>query len=118
MENAMNVYAVIETGGKQYLVKPDDTLRVERLAKEVGEKIDVRPVLAVSDGAALTVGKPEVGRAKVSAVVLEHIRGPKLVSFKKKRRKGYSRKLGHRQELSVLKIESVETSETETRNGT
>lgn len=104
----MKRYAVIETGGKQYRVEPSDTLRVERLDSKVGETIDIRPVLAVSDGAELTIGKPEVKGARVSAVVQEHVRGPKLISFKKRRRKGYERKRGHRQELSVLRIEDIE----------
>lgn len=105
--NLMKPYAVIETGGKQYRVESDDTLNVERLASDVGKKIDLQPVLAISDGTTLTLGKPNVKKAKVTAVVLKHIRGDKVVSFKKKRRKGYSRKKGHRQELTVLKIESI-----------
>ena len=103
----MEAYAVVETGGKQYRVQAGDTLRVERLDIEEGKSLDVQPVLAVSDGNQLTVGTPEVSEVKVTAKVVEHIRGPKLVSFKKKRRKGYSRKIGHRQELTVLKVESI-----------
>jgi large subunit ribosomal protein L21 len=88
-------------------VEADEILSVERLAVKEGDKVDNFPVLAVSDGAALTLGKPHVAGAKVTAVVLRNKRGVKVVSFKKKRRKSYERKKGHRQELTVLKIESV-----------
>ena len=103
----MKAYAVIQTGGKQYRVEAGEILSVERLEVKEGDKVDSFPVLAVSDGAALTLGKPHVVGAKVTAVVLRNKRGVKVVSFKKKRRKGYERKQGHRQELTVLKIESV-----------
>ena len=103
----MKAYAVIQTGGKQYRVEAGDVLSVERLEVKEGDKVDTFAVLAVSDGATLTLGKPRVDGAKVTAAVLQHKRGVKVVSFKKKRRKGYERKQGHRQELTVLKIESV-----------
>lgn len=103
----MEAYAVVETGGKQYRVQANDTLKVELLGAEVGNQIDLEAVLALSDGKTLTVGTPQVDSAKVTATVVDHIRGPKVVSFKKKRRKGYSRKQGHRQGLTVLKIDSI-----------
>ena len=103
----MKAYAVIQTGGKQYRVEAGEILSVELLAVKEGDKLDAFPVLAVSDGATLTLGKPHVDGAKVMATVLRNKRGVKVVSFKKKRRKGYERKQGHRQELTVLKIESV-----------
>ena len=103
----MDAYAVVQTGGKQYRVEVNDTLRVERIEAEVGQTINALPVLAISDGETLQVGTPEVDGAKVTAAVVEHIRGDKVVSFKKKRRKGYSKKIGHRQELTVLKVESL-----------
>lgn len=103
----MEAYAVIQTGGKQYRVKPDDTFQVEKLDAEVGDKVEVDTVLALSDGKELTLGKPTVGDAKVTLTVVGHIRGDKLIAFKKKRRKGYSRKIGHRQDLTVVKVESV-----------
>ena len=106
-KSATEPYAVIETGGKQYRVKANDALRVERLKAEVGAKVQAGPVLAVSDGKKLQVGTPEIKDSKVTFTVLEHIRGNKVISFKKKRRKGYSRKKGHRQELTVLKVESI-----------
>jgi large subunit ribosomal protein L21 len=103
----MEPYAVIETGGKQYRVQANDTLKVERLEDAVGAKIALGRVLALSDGSALKVGKPEVAGAKVMSTIVEHMRGDKVVSFKKKRRQGYKRKVGHRQELTVVRIESI-----------
>jgi len=103
----MNAYAVIETGGKQYLVHQDDVFQVELLRADAGSEIEIKPVLAVSDGTTLTVGKPSVENASVKAVVVKHIRGPKVISFKMKRRKGYHRKKGHRQELTVLRIKEI-----------
>lgn len=103
----MKPYAVIETGGKQYRVETGNKLNVEKLDHSAGEKIEIHPVLALSDGNSLTVGTPHIDSAKVAAVVLDQIRGKKIVSFKKKRRKGYSRKRGHRQSLTVLQIESI-----------
>ena len=103
----MEAYAVVETGGKQYRVTENDTLQVERLEAEVGSQVELSPVLAVSDGDTLTVGTPAVENATVTSEVVEHIRGEKVVSFKKKRRKGYTRKVGHRQELTVLRVSSI-----------
>ena len=103
----MDAYAVIETGGKQYRVKQGDTLEVELLDGDQGKNIPAQRVLAVSDGKELKIGNPEVKDAKVTFEVVEHIRGKKVVSFKKKRRKGYSRKVGHRQELTVVKVANV-----------
>jgi large subunit ribosomal protein L21 len=100
-------YAVVETGGKQYRVSSGDRLKVEKIDADEGQDIQISPVLAISDGASLEVGNPEVSNAKVSAKVLEHARGDKVVNFKKKRRKGYTRKKGHRQELTVLEIGEI-----------
>ena len=108
----MEAYAVVKTGGKQYRVQADDTLKVERLASDVGDSVEL-PVLAVSNGEKLEVGTPELAGTKVTASIVEHIRGDKVVSFKKKRRKGYSRKVGHRQELTVLKVDSIGTTDAE-----
>lgn len=103
----MKAYAVIQTGGKQYRVSPGDRLPVELLPAKEGETLEIAPVLAVSDGSVLTIGKPHVDKAAVKAVVLKHQRGPKVVAFKKKRRKSYKRKVGHRQEQTILRIESL-----------
>jgi large subunit ribosomal protein L21 len=104
----MEAYAVLETGGKQYLVKANDVLEIERLAADIGASIELKPVLALSDGSKLTVGTPEVPGAAVKASVVGLTRGPKLVAYKKKRRKGYARKIGHRQDLTKIKIESIQ----------
>jgi large subunit ribosomal protein L21 len=103
----MDAYAVVETGGKQYRVKAGDRIRVERLRVDVGASFEIRPGLAVSDGKKLEIGTPEVEGVKVASVVVEHVRGDKVVSFKQKRRKGFSKKIGHRQELTVLKVEKI-----------
>jgi large subunit ribosomal protein L21 len=103
----MEAYAVVKTGGKQYLVKSGDIVEVETVAAEVGGQVDLSPVLVLSDGKELRIGKPAVEGAAVKAVVVEHKRGPKVVAFKKKRRKGYSKKIGHRQDLTVLKIAAL-----------
>jgi large subunit ribosomal protein L21 len=103
----MEAYAVVQTGGKQYLAQAKATLKVEKLSAQPGEKIDLTSVLALSDGTSLQVGTPEIAGAKVTATVVEHIRGVKVISYKKKRRKGYERKKGHRQSLTVLKVEAI-----------
>ena len=82
-------------------------MRVERIDAEIDAKMKLGPVLAASDGKSLSVGTPQIDGTTVTSTVVEHIRGPKLVSFKKKRRKGYTRKVGHRQELTVLKIDKI-----------
>ncbi len=102
----MDIYAVIETGGKQYLVKDNDTLSVEKIEGEAGTKVELS-VLAVSDGKELKVGTPVVEGSTVTTSIVEQTKGVKVINFKKKRRKGYSRKVGHRQKLTVLKVESI-----------
>ena len=103
----MEAYAVVETGGKQYVVRPRDVLEVESLPSEVGQKIELGPLLALSDGTKLSVGKPTLKGTKATCTVVSHIRGVKVVSFRKQRRKGYTRRKGHRQELTVLRVESI-----------
>jgi len=100
-------YAVVETGGKQYLVHEGDKVRVELLDAKVGAKVSLSTVLAVSDGKELKVGTPNVKGAKVSAKVMDHVKAKKVVAFKKKRRKGHRKKQGHRQNLTVIEIESI-----------
>jgi large subunit ribosomal protein L21 len=104
----MEAYAVVETGGKQYRVNAGDTLQVEKLEGTSGDKLELTDVLAVSDGNELKIGTPAVEGASVTATVVDQIRGPKVINFKKKRRKGYSRKVGHRQELTVLKVDNIQ----------
>lgn len=101
------MYAVINAGGKQLKVQNGDVVAVERIAGEAGSKITFDKVLAVGEGANLTLGTPLVPGAKVEAEIVEQFRGPKLIVFKMKRRKGYRRTHGHRQELTKVKIITV-----------
>jgi len=105
----MEAYAVVETGGKQYLVRNNDRLDVEKLPGAKGQTVRLERVLALSDGQALTIGAPVVAGAAVVADVLDQVRGPKVVSFKKKRRKGYHKKIGHRQDLTRLVVKEIQT---------
>ncbi len=101
------MYAVIKTGGKQYRVAKDDVLDVERLPGETGSKIEFTEVLMVGEGASVKVGTPTVSGAKVTAELVEQARGPKLIAFKKRRRKNSRRKKGHRQDLSKVRITKI-----------
>lgn len=100
-------YAVVQTGGKQYLLKAGTVFNAELISGDKGAPVEFKAVLAKSDGKTLTIGTPLVAGAKVLATIEDHIRGEKTVSFKKKRRKGYHKKIGHRQELTVLKVTSI-----------
>ncbi len=102
------MFAVIRTGGKQYKVAPDDVISVERLAGEPGAEIELGEVLAIGgEGAVTTFGTPLVDGARVAATVLDQAKGDKIVIFKKKRRQGYHRTKGHRQLLTVLRIQEI-----------
>ncbi len=105
------MFAVIKTGGKQYKVAKDDVIKVERLAGEAGDTLQLDQVLAIAgDDGAMTLGTPMLEGATVSATLLEQARADKIVVFKKKRRQNYRRKAGHRQNLSVLKITDISAS--------
>ncbi len=101
------MYAVLETGGKQYRVSAGDTLEIERLAVEAGQPVTFDRVLLVNADGKLSVGSPTVAAASVVADVVAHKRGEKVIAFKMKRRKGYHRTVGHRQELTVVKIKEI-----------
>ena len=101
------MYAVIETGSKQYRVTAGDTLEVERLASEAGQTFTFDRVLLVSNDGKVSLGAPVVKDATVTADIVEHKRGPKTIAFKMKRRKGYHKSIGHRQELTVLKVKEI-----------
>ena len=103
----MEAYAVIETGGKQYRVEAGQTIEIERLRDEAGQAVELTTVLALSDGASLKVGAPYVDGAVVTLEIKEHFRGVKVINFKKKRRKGYHRKVGHRQELTRALVKTI-----------
>ncbi len=104
----MNVYAIIETGGKQYRVQPGDTLDIELLELAEGQdEVEFDRVLLVGDGENLHVGAPLVNGAKVTAKSKGELRGPKLIICKYKRRKGYHLKKGHRQDFLRVQIDQI-----------
>jgi large subunit ribosomal protein L21 len=103
------MYAVVKTGGKQYRVSEGDTIRVERLDGEVGAKVELSEVLAIGSGADMTVGTPVVEGARVLAEIVEQGKDKKVLIFKKKRRKGYTKKQGHRQLFTGIKIEEIKS---------
>ncbi|SKC64589.1 50S ribosomal protein L21 [Maledivibacter halophilus] len=101
------MYAIIETGGKQYRVEEGDTLFVEKIDSNAGETVEFDKVLAVSNAGKLSVGTPFVEGAKVSASVVEQGKGKKIIVFKYKSKKDYRRKQGHRQPHTKIKIEKI-----------
>ena len=108
MAGGMGMFAIVETGGKQYVLQVGDIVRVEKLPYNEGEEIELDKVLLV-EGEERKVGRPYVEGAKVVARVLRHGRGPKIIGMKFKRRKNYRRKWGHRQwftELEILEIKA------------
>ena len=98
-------YAVIKAGGKQFVVEQGNTLRIPLIEVELGKSIELDALLTAADGA--DNGAPRVGQATVSATVVEHGRGSKIIVFKKKRRKHYKRTKGHRQAFTTIKIDSI-----------
>jgi large subunit ribosomal protein L21 len=101
------MFAIVKTGGKQYRVAPGDQIVVERLEGKVGAEISLDQVLAIRDGDSGAIGRPNLTDASVRARIIQQPRGSKVIVFKKKRRKNYRRKHGHRQELTVLRIEEI-----------
>lgn len=103
------MYAVLETGSKQYRVSAGDRLQIERLPVEAGQSVTFDRVLLINNDGKLAVGSPTVANATIVADVLEHIRGEKKIAFKMKRRKGYHKTIGHRQELTVVQIKEIKS---------
>lgn len=101
------MYAVVESGSKKYRVAAGDTLVVNRIKAEAGKEHTLDRVLLVSNDGKISIGTPIIKNATVLADVVEHKRGPKVIAFKMKRRKGYHRTVGHRQEQTVLKIKEI-----------
>lgn len=101
------MHAVIKTGGKQYRVQPGDELDIEKLPQDKGAEVVFEEILAVGDGDALQIGAPTVAGATVKANVVAHGKTKKVVVFKKKRRKGYQVKKGHRQQFTRVRITDV-----------
>ena len=102
------MYAVINTGGKQYKVQQGETLRIEKIAGEVGGKVTFDKVLMVADGENVRVGQPVVEKAAVLASIVEQDKAKKILVFKYKRRKRYRRKNGHRQPFTAIRIDGIE----------
>ncbi len=101
------MYAIVRTGGKQYQVAQGDQLRVETLAGAVGETVELEDVLLVADGEDVKIGQPQIEGAKVTATIVEQGKAKKVLVYKKKRRKGYEVKNGHRQQYTALRIEGI-----------
>ena len=101
------MYAIIKTGGKQYRVAPGETLRVEKLEGSVGDNVKLDSVLLVGGEGETRIGKPYLDGAAVDAEIVEQGRAKKIIVFKKKRRKGYHKKQGHRQYFTGLKIKEI-----------
>ena len=102
------MYAIVEIAGQQFKVEKDQQIFVHRLDLKEGEKITFDNVLLIETGGKVKIGEPNVSGAKVTAKVLEHLKGDKVVVFKKKRRKGYRVKNGHRQYLSKIEIQKID----------
>lgn len=106
------MYAIIRTGGKQYQVAAGDTVRVEKLQGNVGDTIELSDILMVVDGEDVRIGRPVLDEARVVARIAEQGKARKVVVFKKKRRKGYRVKKGHRQQYTALTIENISAENT------
>jgi large subunit ribosomal protein L21 len=100
-------YAIIRTGGKQFRVEPGKTIRIPTLVGEAGSSVEFNDVLLGSDGGNVRTGVPTLAGAKVTGEIVKHGRGDKIVVFKFKRRKNYSRKQGHRQGFTEVKINDI-----------
>lgn len=101
------MYAIVEIAGQQFKVTKDQKVYVHRLQAEAGSKISFDKVLLIDDNGAVTIGAPAIEGAEISAKILEHLKGDKVIVFKKKRRKGYKVKNGHRQYLTEIQIEEI-----------
>ena len=103
----MEAYAVLETGGKQVLVRVGDKIEIEKLSVDAGQEAVLDTVLAVSDGSSLKVGSPYVEGASVTGKIVRHGKGEKIIVFKYKSKKNYRRKAGHRQPFTQVEITGV-----------
>src|SRR6185503_12782481 len=101
------MYAIVNIAGQQFKVKPDQQIIVNRLEGEEGKKVDFKEVLMVDDDGKVKLGSPALKNALVSAKIISHLRGDKVLVFKKKRRKGYKKMNGHRQDLTKIQIEGI-----------
>jgi len=101
------MYAIIETGSKQYRVQQGDVIDVELLEAEKGSKVEFKNVLFLNTGSAVKVGAPYVAKSSVKGELVDMVKGPKEIAFKYKRRKGIRKKVGHRQKYSRVKITEI-----------
>lgn len=101
------MYAIVEIAGQQFKVEKDRKIFVNRLSQNEGDSVEFDRVLLIDNDGAVKIGAPTIEGAKVTAKVLEHLKGDKVIVFHKKRRKGYEKKNGHRQYLSQIQIESI-----------
>jgi len=102
------MYAIIKTCGKQYTVAPGDEIRFEKLSGQTGDTVVFDSILLASDENGVTVGKPVLEECKVTGTILRHGKNKKVLVFKYKRRKGYRRKKGHRQDFSLVRIQDIQ----------
>ena len=102
------MYAIVEIAGQQFKVEADRKIFVHRLNAEEGSSVDFEKVLLIDNEGKVNIGAPVIDGAKVTAKVLSHIKGDKVIVFKKKRRKGYKKKNGHRQLFTQIQIESIQ----------
>ena len=101
------MYAIVNIAGQQFKVQEKQQIIVHRLEGEEGKKVDFKDVLLVDNDGKVKVGTPSVKGASVSATIVNHLRGDKVIIFKKRRRKGYENKTGHRQDLTMIQIEAI-----------
>ncbi len=101
------MYAVIKAGGKQYKVNEGDVIKIEKVAGEVGDKVELGEVLLIANAEQLKIGQPLVPDARVIGNIVDQGKGKKIIIFKAKRRKGYRKKQGHRQTFTSLKIDKI-----------
>jgi large subunit ribosomal protein L21 len=101
------VYAIIRTGGKQFKISPGDTIKVEKISGEKGDTVEMKDVLFFAEGENILTGRPVLSNVKVVGEILGQHRAKKVIVFKKKRRKGYDKKTGHRQSFTSLKIKEI-----------
>ena len=104
------MYAIVDIAGQQFKVEKDQKVYVHRLDTEEGKKVNFHRVLLIDDNGKVNIGAPAISGAQVSATVLEHLKGDKVIVFKKKRRKGYQKKNGHRQSLTEIQINDIKAS--------
>lgn len=103
------MFAVIQTGGKQYRVSQGDIITIEKIEGTKGDRIEIDSVLMVGDGEQVTIGQPHLSQARVVGTIVRQDRGPRILVYKHKRRKGYQKRQGHRQWLTCLRVTDITT---------